>query len=81
MAQNHFMTSTLEALKKYFSRPLIKEYVPPNGSPSWGPVSYETFLQDLEHSTAYWVQTLGALSVKQNDVVGLWVKHSDLASI
>ncbi|KAF8191520.1 acetyl-CoA synthetase-like protein [Mycena galopus ATCC 62051] len=84
MAQSHFMTSTLVALRKYPSRPLLKEYVPSNGSPSWVSVSYETFLHDLERSAAYWVQILGELGVKQNDVVGLWVtgvKYSDLATI
>ncbi|KAJ7333444.1 acetyl-CoA synthetase-like protein [Mycena albidolilacea] len=80
----HFISWTVEALKKYPSRPLFKEYVDSNDSPEWISVSYETFLDDLERSAAYWVQNLSELEVKQNDVVGLWitgVKYSDLAHI
>ncbi|KAF7368498.1 Acetyl-CoA synthetase-like protein [Mycena venus] len=88
----HFMSWTLEALAKHPSRPLFKEYVPTDGSPSWVSVSYKTFLQDLERSAAFWVEHLSALGVKQNEVVGLWfvvlripsitgVKYSDCAHI
>lgn len=79
----HFISWTVEALKKYPSRPLFKEYVDSNDSPGWISVSYETFLEDLERSAAYWVQNLSELGVKQNDVVGLWLARltSFVASI
>ncbi|KAK6966562.1 hypothetical protein R3P38DRAFT_3515371 [Favolaschia claudopus] len=51
---------------------LFKQYVPQNGSPSWVSISHETSLHDLQRSAAYFVETLPALGLKQNDVVGLW---------
>ncbi|KAJ7886670.1 acetyl-CoA synthetase-like protein [Mycena leptocephala] len=80
----HFMNWVLQALSKHPSRTLFKEFIHSQGSPSWVSVSYETFMQDLERSAAYWVQNLSVHGLKQNDVVGLWItgiKYSDLAHI
>jgi hypothetical protein len=71
----HFMTWVLEALAKHRSRTLVKELIHSESSespPQWISRSYETFQQDLGRSAAYWVEHLSALSLNQNDVVGLW---------
>ncbi|KAJ6544423.1 acetyl-CoA synthetase-like protein [Mycena capillaripes] len=81
---SHFMTWMLPALAKHPSRTLFKEFNRSQTSPSWISVTYEAFLHDLERSAAFWVENLGALGLKQNDAVGLWVtgvKYSDLAHI
>ncbi|KAJ7907207.1 hypothetical protein B0H13DRAFT_1879812 [Mycena leptocephala] len=83
----HFMTWVLEALAKHRSRALVKELIHSESSesaPQWISRSYETFQQDLGRSASYWVEHLSALSLNQNDVVGLWitgVEYSDLVHI
>jgi hypothetical protein len=68
----HFLTWVLQALTKYPTRTLFKEFDHPQSFPSWVSVSYESFLHDLERSAAYWGQALSVHGLNQNDVVGLW---------
>ncbi|KAJ7806868.1 hypothetical protein B0H14DRAFT_3483762 [Mycena olivaceomarginata] len=64
----HFMTWVLQALTKYPTRTLFKEFDHSQSFPSWLSVSYESFLHDLERSAAYWDQALSVHGLNQNDV-------------
>jgi hypothetical protein len=65
------MIWVLQALTKYPTRTLFKEFDHSQSFPSWLSVSYESFLHDLERSVAYWDQDLSVHGLNQNDV-GLW---------
>ena len=69
----HFMHYVLDALTRYSSRPLFKQFTGTPESPAWKTVTYGTFLDDVERSASYWVRHLGVeVGLKPCDVVGVW---------
>ncbi|KAH9847385.1 acetyl-CoA synthetase-like protein [Lenzites betulinus] len=39
----------------------------------WVPISYQQFLNDVEHSARYWTRTLSAHGVPPRSIVGMWL--------
>lgn len=78
----HFMHYVLSSLHKYSDRPLFKQFTGTANIPSWVSISYQTFLDDVEKTAAYWADTLGehSLQLAPTNVVGLWYVLDRLAS-
>lgn len=66
------MQFVLNALKKYSSRPLFKQFTGTAESPAWISYSYATFLNDVERLAGYWARHLDEAGLKPKDVVGIW---------
>ncbi|KAJ7464507.1 hypothetical protein FB451DRAFT_1489915 [Mycena latifolia] len=80
----HFMLWLLPALAKHPSRILFKQFITSAPSPLWISIIYQTFLDDLGRSAAYWARTLGEQGLKQTNPMGLWITgvvYSDLVHI
>jgi hypothetical protein len=68
----HFLEYLLPALNKYSSRTLLKLFTGTSEAPSWGSVTYQTFIDDLERVAAHWIEPLQEAGLQPQDVIGLW---------
>lgn len=66
------MNYVLESIKKYSSHTFFQELVGTPEIPDWSPISYETYLRDLEKAAFFWHIQLANHNIQSNDVVGLW---------